>query len=368
MARTDLNEAERNPAGLRGSAAPEPPAWRGRRGGRWGEERSPGGAARTCRGPRRAPRRPRRVPGPAGGSNGHRRPLTWPRRALRLRARGGLRARAAPAAAAEPGGGRSHPVLAARGSRRWRRPLRAHGGASASRAGAPAPPSAPAPSQRRGRAPRPSASPRLRSGIFPAIGHGRGWGRPGRGRGRSPAGLGGAGGGQPVTKPPARQGDAGMPPRPRLQRPAPCRAPRPRARSAPPGASKWGWRASGEPRAERGTAPAAATLLPLSTSKRHWGGAVNRRGFFKSHSVICTAGYRCHQPWVWASLRRPLRANYASISKQWSADSSTFPSFMAISLLLCPWQWIQDCFHRKMCLQKTQKWNKNLKYINMHKT
>lgn len=172
--------------------------------------------SRGCRGPgavpRRAPRRPRRLLGPAGGFRGHRRPLTWPRRALRLRARGGLRARAAPAAAAEPGGGRSHPVLAARGSRRWRRPLRAHGGASASRARAPAPPSGLAPSQRPGRAPRPSASPRLRAGIFPANGHGRGWGRPGRGRGRSPAGLGGAGGGQPVTKPPARQGDAAAPP------------------------------------------------------------------------------------------------------------------------------------------------------------
>lgn len=87
-------------------------------------------AARSSRpaGTERAGREPHTCPAPAGSPAAARPPapthLAAARTAAPLPAPRGRRA--------APGGGPSHPVLAAGGSRPRRRPLRAHGGASAS--------------------------------------------------------------------------------------------------------------------------------------------------------------------------------------------------------------------------------------------
>lgn len=251
---------------------------------------------RTCRGPAESPAPAPPRPKPAGGSRGPRRPLTWPRGALRLRARGGLRARAAPAA--EPGGGRSHPVLAAAAPA-------GGGGPSAPTAG-PAPPAQgrprrpPPPRRLSGGAAPPAPPPAPASASSPRSGTAVGGGGRGRGRGRSPAGLGGAGGGQAVTKPPARQGM--RPPRRRrgcgaaaqaaVQRPARCREPRPAlgsARRAParsPRNEQMG--RAGEQRSPCG---AGETLLRLLHCYRYWRASATEvvlwnAGVFLSHTQL----------------------------------------------------------------------------------
>lgn len=73
---------------------------------------------------------------------------------------------------------------------------------------------------------------------------------------------------------------------------------------------------------------------------------------FNAHAVIRADSYQCHQrEYEPASIIVSVSV-ILSVRKQLGEIGSTFATFPAILLVLCPSQWIQECFHRKTWLQK----------------